>query len=338
VVSAGGPGGGEPGGGGGGLLGALNSGSVLASGGLDGNSALYSGLPAARDLCTSALDADVPSSCGSIWDKGGGVLCACGVAPFISHGSGFDAHDQRFGTLDDNLFGGGVLAAGAGAIHDGGFDGSDDGGGGSLDGRARSDPGSGGCGSFASGSLVKGVGGLGRCGPGGGTCNLGVLVGGYLASTGGCSDFSSGVHVGLVGAALGSRATSSASAAPVRAWSATAAVCLRIVAWTHRARVAEDAMCAQTPAVFWAALQLVGGLALARAAAADSGVLPRFVSVHRSNVDLGSGSGALGHGNGLRHGFLCAPGGVRFSGASHVTSREHVAAVLAMTTTYWVAS
>jgi hypothetical protein len=70
----------------------------------------------------------------------------------------------------------------------------------------------------------------------------------------------------------------------------------------------------------------------------DSGVLPRFVSVHRSNVDLGSGSGALGHGNGLRHGFLCAPGGVRFSGASHVASREHVAAVLAMTTTYWVAS
>jgi hypothetical protein len=43
------------------------------------------------------------------------------------------------------------------------------------------------------------------------------------------------------------------------------------------------------------------------------GVLPGIVSVHCSSVDLGSGSGALGHGNGRRCSFLCAPDGVWFS-------------------------
>jgi hypothetical protein len=116
AVGARGPGEGGPNNRWGGFTGFLSSGDVLASGGLGGNGTLYSSLAAARNMSTGALNVDVPGSCGGIRDKGGGVLRAGCMAPFLSPADGFDAHDRRFGALGGNLFGGGVLAADAGAI------------------------------------------------------------------------------------------------------------------------------------------------------------------------------------------------------------------------------
>jgi hypothetical protein len=64
------------------------------------------------------------------------------VAPFLSPASGFDAQDRRFGALSGNLFGDDAVATGGGAICLGGFGDFDDYGGGNLDARACSDPGS----------------------------------------------------------------------------------------------------------------------------------------------------------------------------------------------------
>jgi hypothetical protein len=44
------------------------------------------------------------------------------------------------------------------------------------------------------------------------------------------------------------------------------------------------------------------------------GVLPGAMSVYCSSADLDSSSGASGRGDGLWRSFLCAPGGIRFSG------------------------
>jgi hypothetical protein len=77
---------------------------------------------------------------GGIRDKGDDVLRSCSVVPFHSPTGVFDPQDKRVSTLGSNLFRGSVLAVGGEALCDGGFGGSNDGRGSSLDTRARSNP------------------------------------------------------------------------------------------------------------------------------------------------------------------------------------------------------
>jgi hypothetical protein len=176
--------------------------------------------------------------------------------------------------------------------------------------------------------------------------NPDVLAEGCLANAGACNDFSSRVHVG---ASLGSRGDVLGISSSIPGMTAVGdGSSLLVDSGVNTLGTGCGGSDVRPSADSILGSITIGvGMGLGMGSGGGSGdlntggggsvrdtcggVLHGVMSMNRSCADLGSG--ALGHGDGLRRGFLCAPGGVWFRGVGP----QHTVAVLAKTTMSWAA-